>query len=65
MFNLKGFFFSLRGKVGVTSNAKKKSAVFKLGPSNKSNKSQKMDFQQSVVKASSGTSGLLLIMTYY
>ena len=63
-FGIKGFYFFLKGKVGVTSNAKKKTAFFRLGPLSKSSKNKKIDFQQGVVKASSGTSGLLMIITY-
>jgi hypothetical protein len=64
IFGIKGFYFIIKGKVGVTSNAKKKTILFRIGPLNKSAKNQKIDFQQGVVKASSGSSGLLMILTY-
>jgi hypothetical protein len=64
VFGIKGFYFIIKGKVGVTSNAKKKRILFRIGPLNKSSKNQKIDFQQGVVKASSGSSGLLMILTY-
>ena len=63
-FGIKGFYFIVKGKIGVTSNAKKKTVFFRIGPLNKSSKNQKIDFQQGVVKASSGSSGLLMIITY-
>lgn len=63
-FGINGFYFIVKGKVGVTSNAKKKAISFRIGPLSKSSKNQKIDFQQGVVKASSGTSGLLMILTY-
>ena len=43
---------------------KKKRIFFRLGPLSKSSKNQKIDFQQGIVKAPSGTSGLLMILTY-
>lgn len=64
IFGIQGFYFFIKGKVGVTSNAKKKTIFFRIGPLNKSSKNQRIDFQQGVVKASSGTSGLLMILTY-
>jgi hypothetical protein len=64
IFQIKGFYYTLKGKVGVTSNAKKKAVRFKMGSSNKSKKSQKMDFQQGVVKSLSGSVGVSMILTY-
>lgn len=63
-FRIDGFYFLLKGKVNVTSNAKKKKKFFRVGPLNKSSKNRKIDFQQGVVKLNSGTSGLLMILTY-
>ena len=64
IFKIKGFYFLLKGKIGVTSNAKKKTVKFVIGSSNKSKKNQKMDFQQSVVKSLSGSLGVSMILTY-
>jgi len=61
---IKGLYFIIKGKVGVTSNAKKKTIKFVVGSLNKSNKSQKIDFQQSVVKSISGSLGVSIILTY-
>lgn len=63
-FYLKGFYFIIRGKVGVTSNAKRKTIKFVIGSLNKSTKSQKIDFQQNVVKSISGSLGVSIILTY-
>jgi hypothetical protein len=63
-FKIKGYYFLLKGKVGVTSNAKKKTVKFIIGSSNKSKKNQKMDFQQGVVKSLSGSLGVSMILTY-
>jgi hypothetical protein len=64
VFQIRGFYYTLKGKVGVTSNAKKKNVKFKIGSANKSKKSQKMDFQQGVVKSLSGSVGISMILTY-
>lgn len=64
VFKIKGFYFKIKGKIGVTSNAKKKTVKFIIGSSNKSKKSQKMDFQQGVVKSLSGSLGVSMILTY-
>ena len=64
IFHVEGFYFMLKGKVGVTSNAKKKRVFFKIGPSNKNKKYKKSDFQQGVLKVSSGSLGLTMILTY-
>lgn len=64
IFKVKGFYFILKGKIGVTSNAKKKTVKFIIGSSNKSKKIQKMDFQQGVVKSLSGSLGVSMILTY-
>lgn len=64
IFNIQGFYIVVKGKVLVTSNAKKKTVRFRVGPLNKTSKNQKIDFQQGVVKAPSGSSGLLIILTY-
>ena len=64
IFQVKGFYFIIKGKVGVTSNAKKKTIKFAIGSSNKSKKSQRMDFQQGVVKSLSGSLGVSMILTY-
>lgn len=61
---IKGFYFKIKGKIGVTSNAKKKTVKFIIGSSKKSQKSQKMDFQQGVVKSLSGSLGVSMILTY-
>lgn len=64
IFALKGFYFFMKGKINVSSNAKKKRFNFKIESSNKSTKYQKIDFQQGVIKVKSGSSGLLMILSY-
>lgn len=64
ILRIKGLFFIIKGKVGVTSNAKKKTIKFIVGSLNRSNKSQKIDFQQSVVKSLSGSLGVSIVLSY-
>ena len=63
-FRLKGFYFILKGKIGITSNAKKKRVQFSLGSLSRSKKSQKVDFQQNVVKSLSGSIGVSMLLSY-
>lgn len=64
IFNLKGFFFDIRGKVGVTGNSKKRHFFFKIGKINKSTKKRKIEFKQSLVRTPSGVLGLTFILSY-
>ena len=41
---IRGFFFDIRGKVGVTGNSKKRHFFFKFGELNKSSKKKKNKF---------------------
>ena len=64
MFQIKGYYFIIKGKIGVTSNAKKKTVKFIVGSLHKSNKSLKLDFQQNVVKSLSGSLGVSMFISY-
>ena len=63
-FRIKGFFFDIRGKVGVTGNSKKRHFFFKAGVLNKSTKKRKINFKQSIVRTPSGALGLTFILNY-
>lgn len=62
--NIKGFFFDIRGKVGVAGNSKKRHFFFKIGVLNRSCKSRKIDFNQNLVRTPSGVLGLTYILNY-
>lgn len=64
ILRIRGFFFDIRGKVGVTGNSKKRHFFLKIGKLNKSTKIKKMDFNQSIVRTPSGALGLTFILNY-
>lgn len=64
VLKIKGFFFDIRGKVGVTGNSKKRHFFFKFGKLNRSTKIKKMNFKQSVVRTPSGAMGLTFLINY-
>lgn len=61
---IKGFFFDIRGKVGVTGSSKKRHFFVKFGRLNKSSKNQKIDFNQNLVRSYSGVMGVTYIICY-
>jgi len=63
-FRLKGFFFDIRGKVGVAGNSKKRHFFFRIGKINLSKKDSKLDYQQNIVNTSFGVLGVTMILSY-
>lgn len=63
-FRLKGFFFDIRGKVGVAGNSKKRHFFFRIGKINLSKKDAKLDYQQNIVNTSFGVLGVTMILSY-
>jgi ribosomal protein S3 len=61
---IKGFFFDIRGKVGVTGNSKKRHFFFRIGKTSISTRTFKIDHQQRVVKTATGSLGLTMILSY-
>lgn len=64
ILKIKGFFFDIRGKVGVTGSSKKRHIFFKIGNLGKSTKSDKIEFNQNLVRTYSGVLGLTYIISY-
>jgi hypothetical protein len=62
--NFKGFFFDIRGKVGVTGNAKKRHFSIKLGRFSHSRKSLRLNMFQNLVKTKTGVLGLTLVISF-
>lgn len=62
--NVKGFFFDIRGKVGVAGNSKKRHLFFKVGTLKKSTKKSKINFNQNLVRTPVGVLGLTYILNY-
>lgn len=61
---IKGFFFDIRGKVGVTGSSKKRHISFKFGSLGKSTKKFKINLNQNLVRTYSGVLGLTYIICY-
>ena len=53
-----GIFFDIRGKLGVTGNAKKRHMKINTGTYSSTNKQLKISFNQSVVRTSTGVLGV-------
>jgi hypothetical protein len=62
--NVKGFFFDIRGKVGVSGNAKKRHFSFYSGKYSKTTKSSKFDYQHNIIRTFTGALGVTLILYY-
>ncbi len=62
--NFKGFFFDIRGKVGVTGNAKKRHFSIKFGRFSHSRKSLRLNMFQNLVKTKTGVLGLTLVISF-
>jgi len=63
-FKILGFYFFVRGKIGLSGNAKKKRFSFKKGLINISSKKSKIDFQKFNIKTNCGSLGISIIMSY-
>lgn len=64
IFNIKGFYFCVKGKIGLSGNAKKKKIFFKKGLLKVSSKNFKIDNQRFFVKTNCGSLGINIILTY-
>ena len=64
LFQIKGFYFCVKGKIGLSGNAKKKKFFFKKGLLKISSKSLKIDSQRFNIKTSCGSLGLNVILSY-
>jgi len=62
--SLSGFFFDIRGKVGVSGNAKKRHFSFSEGEFSKTTKSAKFDYQYQIVRTFTGAMGMTVIFYY-
>ena len=62
VLKVKGFFFDIRGKVGVTGSSKKRHLTIKFGRLNKFSKKNKIDYDLKLVRTYSGVMGLTYII---
>ena len=56
--NIIGIFFDIRGKLGVTGNAKKRHFKINFGSSSSTIKKNKINFNQSIVITNTGVLGV-------
>lgn len=61
---VKGFFLDVRGKVGVTGDAKKRNFYVSAGKRSKTTKKSRYDYQNGVVRTTTGQLGITFIMYY-
>ncbi len=61
---VKGFFLDVRGKVGVTGDAKKRNFFVSVGKRSKTTKNSKYDYQQGIVRTETGALGITMVMYY-
>lgn len=64
IFNIKGFFFDIRGKVGVAGNSKKRHFYFYIGKLSLSEKSSRIEHKQGIIKTHTGCLGVTFILNY-
>lgn len=62
--NIGGFFFDIRGKVGVTGDAKKRHFSFYVGDFSKTSKKYKFDYQFDIVRTYTGALGITMYLSY-
>ena len=53
-----GVFFDIRGKIGVSGNAKKRNKKISIGSNSSTKKSLKINFQQSIIRTDTGVLGV-------
>jgi len=61
---VKGFKFDIRGKVGVSGNAKKRHTSFYFGNTSFSTKKLRLDYSQGLVYTDTGVLGVTMILSY-
>jgi hypothetical protein len=59
-----GFFFKVKGKIGLGGNSKKKRNIVKFGKYSLTQKSLKISYNQGVIRTYSGTLGFEIILAY-
>ena len=62
--NIRGFFFDIRGKVGVTGDSKKRHFSFYVGDFSKTTKKYKFDYQFDIVRTYTGALGITMYLSY-
>jgi len=63
-FNCEGFYFDIRGKIGVTGNAKKRHYSFSLGKFSFTTKKNKISVAKNVLRTNTGVLGVTFILLF-
>ncbi len=63
-FNCEGFHFDIRGKIGVTGNAKKRHYSFSLGKFSFTTKKNKISVAKNVLRTNTGVLGVTFILLF-
>jgi hypothetical protein len=64
LVKIKGFLFDIRGKVGVTGDAKKRHVQIDWGQSSYTKKKLKFSLKQGIVKTQTGVMGVTVVITF-
>lgn len=59
-----GFYFDIRGKLGVSGNAKKRHYAFSVGLISSTQKSLKLKFCQTTIRTDTGVMGVNFLISY-
>lgn len=62
--NIKGIFFDIRGKLGVTGSAKKRHFKINFGSSSSTIKKNKINYNQSIVRTNTGVLGVTFCLYF-
>lgn len=65
MFRCLGFYFKIKGKVGVGGNSKKRKYIIKVGLNTLTSKKVKFNFNKGIVRTSVGVLGFRQLLYYY
>jgi hypothetical protein len=63
-FKCLGFYFKLRGKIGVGGNSKKKAYLIKIGNNSLTTKKLKVNFKGGNIRTLVGTLGFTLMLFF-
>lgn len=61
---IRGFFFDIRGKVGVTGNAKKRHVAFSHGHTSFTSKMQSLRYEHGLIRTRTGVLGVTFGISY-
>ena len=62
--NIKGFFFDIRGKVGVTGDAKKRHFAINWGQTSFTHKNLRFTLKQGLVPSKTGIMGITTVIVF-